>query len=109
MGWLSSPILLIATAPKWKNLLHRALIDGLIRRLDYLKYLSDGTPQGEARIENVRELLTVAAEYQEIGLAGFLEEVALVSDLDRADFGNNAVTLMTIACRQRFGISQWSL
>jgi DNA helicase-2/ATP-dependent DNA helicase PcrA len=73
-----------------------ALIDGLIRRLDYLKYLSDGTPQGEARIENVRELLTVAAEYQEIGLAGFLEEVSLVSDLDRADFGNNAVTLMTI-------------
>jgi DNA helicase-2/ATP-dependent DNA helicase PcrA len=73
-----------------------ALIDGLIRRLDYLKYLSDGTPQGEARIENVRELLTVAAEYQEIGLAGFLEEVSLVSDLDRADFGNNAVTLMTL-------------
>jgi len=73
-----------------------SLIDGLIRRLDYLKYLSDGTPQGEARIENVRELLTVAAEYQDMGLVGFLEEVALVSDLDRADFGNNAVTLMTL-------------
>jgi DNA helicase-2/ATP-dependent DNA helicase PcrA len=43
----------------------------------------------------VRELLTVAAEYQDMGLAGFLEEVSLVSDLDRADFGN-AVTLMTI-------------
>jgi DNA helicase-2/ATP-dependent DNA helicase PcrA len=73
-----------------------ALIDGLIRRLDYLRYLTDGTPQGEARIENVRELLTVAAEYQDIGLAGFLEEVSLVSDLDRADFGSNAVTLMTL-------------
>jgi DNA helicase-2/ATP-dependent DNA helicase PcrA len=73
-----------------------ALIDGLIRRLDYLKYLSDGTPQGEARIENVRELLTVAAEYHDMGLSGFLEEVALVSDLDRADFGSNAVTLMTL-------------
>jgi DNA helicase-2/ATP-dependent DNA helicase PcrA len=73
-----------------------ALIDGLIRRLDYLKHLADGTPQGEARVENVRELLTVAAEYQDMGLAGFLEEVSLVSDLDRADFGSNVVTLMTI-------------
>jgi DNA helicase-2/ATP-dependent DNA helicase PcrA len=73
-----------------------ALIDSLIRRLDYLKYLTDGTPQGEARVENVRELLTVAAEYQDMGMAGFLEEVALVSDLDRADFGSNVVTLMTL-------------
>jgi DNA helicase II / ATP-dependent DNA helicase PcrA len=72
------------------------LVDGLIRRLDYLRYINDGTLQGEARVENVRELLSVAAEYQELGLAGFLEEVSLVSDLDRADFGNNVVTLMTI-------------
>jgi DNA helicase-2/ATP-dependent DNA helicase PcrA len=73
-----------------------ALVDSLIRRLDYLRYLSDGTPQGEARVENVKELLSVAAEYQDLGLAGFLEEVSLVSDLDRADFGSNAVTLMTL-------------
>jgi DNA helicase-2/ATP-dependent DNA helicase PcrA len=73
-----------------------ALIDSLIRRLDYLRFLSDGTPQGEARVENVRELLTVAAEYHDMGLAGFLEEVSLVSDVDRADFNGNAVTLMTI-------------
>jgi DNA helicase-2/ATP-dependent DNA helicase PcrA len=72
------------------------LVDGLIRRLDYLRYINDGTLQGEARVENVRELLSVAAEYQELGMAGFLEEVSLVSDLDRADFGNNVVTLMTI-------------
>jgi DNA helicase-2/ATP-dependent DNA helicase PcrA len=44
----------------------------------------------------VRELLTVAAEYHDMGLAGFLEEVSLVSDLDRADFGSNVVTLMTL-------------
>jgi DNA helicase-2/ATP-dependent DNA helicase PcrA len=79
-----------------EELAPRRFIDGLIRRLDYLKFLSDGTPQGEARVENVRELLTVAAEYQDMGMAGFLEEVALVSDLDRADFGSNAVTLMTL-------------
>jgi DNA helicase-2/ATP-dependent DNA helicase PcrA len=72
------------------------LIDSLIRRIDYLKFLDDGSPQGEARQENVRELLSVAQEYQDEGLAGFLEEVALVSDLDGADFNGDAVTLMTL-------------
>ncbi len=72
------------------------LIDSLLRRIDYLNYLDDGTPQGEARQENVKELLSVAREYQELGLDGFLEEVALVSDLDGADFTNDAVTLMTL-------------
>lgn len=72
------------------------LIDSLLRRIGYLDYLNDGTPQGEARQENVRELLSVAQEYQEEGLAGFLEEVALVSDLDGADFTGDAVTLMTL-------------
>ncbi|MCA9330795.1 DUF3553 domain-containing protein, partial [Candidatus Saccharibacteria bacterium] len=51
---------------------------------------------GEARQENVRELLSVAKSYQDTGLDGFLEEVSLVSDLDTADFGTNAVTLMTL-------------
>ena len=73
-----------------------ALIDGLLRRLDYLHLLEDGTPQGEARVENVRELLSVAAEYNDMGLDGFLEEVSLVSDLDNTDFGSNFVTLMTL-------------
>jgi DNA helicase-2/ATP-dependent DNA helicase PcrA len=72
------------------------LIDSLVRRIDYMEFLSDGTPAGEARQENVRELLSVAKEYNELGLAGFLEEVSLVSDLDTADFGTNVVTLMTL-------------
>lgn len=72
------------------------LVDSLLRRIDYLHYLDDGTLQGEARQENVKELLSVAREYQEAGLAGFLEEVALVSDLDGADFSGDAVTLMTL-------------
>lgn len=72
------------------------LIDSLLRRIDYLHYLDDGTPQGEARQENVKELLSVAQEYSEEGLAGFLEEVALVSDIDSANFDGDAVTLMTL-------------
>ena len=72
------------------------LVDSLLRRIDYLHYLDDGTLQGEARQENVKELLSVAREYQDEGLAGFLEEVALVSDLDSANFEGDAVTLMTL-------------
>ncbi len=72
------------------------LIDSLIRRLDYLNYLDDGGLQGESRQENVKELISVAQEYQELGLAGFLEEVALISDIDQADMNGNAVTLMTL-------------
>ncbi len=72
------------------------LIDALIRRISYLTYLHDGTPQGESRQENVRELLSVAREYQDVGLEGFLEEVALMSDADTKDTSGNAVTLMTL-------------
>ncbi len=72
------------------------LIDSLLRRIDYLAFLDDGTAQGESRKENVQELISVAQEYQDQGLDGFLEEVALVSDLDTAEFGNQAITLMTL-------------
>ena len=72
------------------------LIESLTRRLDYLHYLQDGTPQGEARVENVKELLSVASQYQDTGLNGFLEEVALVSDIDQADLNSDAVILMTL-------------
>ena len=78
------------------ELMPASLIDSLIRRLNYLESLKDGTPQGEARIENVRELLSAASEYADAGLAGFLEEVSLVSDLDAADMGSDAVILMTL-------------
>ncbi|HSX35721.1 MAG TPA: UvrD-helicase domain-containing protein [Patescibacteria group bacterium] len=72
------------------------IIDSLIRRIDYLHYLDDRTPQAESRQENVKELIGVAQEYHDVGLAGFLEEVALVSDVDQANFDGNAVTLMTL-------------
>jgi len=73
-----------------------ALIDSLLRRLDYMSFLNDGTLQGESRQENVRELISVAQSYQDLGLQGFLEEVGLISDIDSANFDNNAVTLMTL-------------
>lgn len=72
------------------------LLDSLLRRLDYFTYIDDGTPQGEARSENVKELVSVAKGYQELGLDGFLEEVSLVSDIDSYDTKGNSVTLMTL-------------
>lgn len=73
-----------------------ALLDSLIRRLDYLNYLDDGSVQGESRQENVRELLSVAQEYRDLGVAGFLEEIALISDVDETNFGSDSVMLMTL-------------
>lgn len=73
-----------------------ALLDSLLRRIDYFAYIDDGTPQGESRAENVRELVSVTQSYQDLGLDGFLEEMALISDLDSAEFGSDAVTLMTV-------------
>lgn len=78
------------------DLMPASLLDALLRRLDYLRFLSDGTPQGEARIENVKELLSVANQYQEAGLDNFLEAVALISDLDTTDMKSDAVILMTL-------------
>lgn len=74
----------------------KGLVDSLIRRLDYLNYLNDGTIQSESRQENVKELLSVAEEYSDLGLGGFLEEVALISDVDQANFNKDNVTLMTL-------------
>lgn len=72
------------------------LLDALIKRIQYFKYLDDGTIQGESRVENVRELLSVAKGYADNNLAGFLEEIALVSDTDNEGKSENAVTLMTL-------------
>ncbi len=72
------------------------IIDTLLRRIDYFAYLDDKTVQGESRQENVRELISVAKNYQDLGLDGFLEEVSLVSDLDSLDTSAGAVTLMTL-------------
>lgn len=72
------------------------LIDSLLRRIEYIDYLNDGTIQSEARIENVNELLSVAKVYQDAGLEDFLEEVSLVSEVETEGQNNSAVTLMTL-------------
>lgn len=72
------------------------LLEKLIKRLDFYQFLDDGTPQSDARIENVKELLSVAKAYIDTGLENFLEEIALVSDLDNLSDSIDSVTLMTL-------------
>ncbi len=63
-------------------------------------HLQDGTDQGEIRRENVRELFNVTAKFDHLpwheGLETFLEEVALITDLDNLTDERNSVTLMTL-------------
>lgn len=72
----------------------------LIERIGYEEYLNDGTVGGEERVENVKELLSVAQEYIDVhgvsDLEGFLEEISLVADIDNWNPEEKALTLMTI-------------
>lgn len=74
------------------------LIDNVIQSIEYEKYLDDGTAEGEARKQNVQELLSVANKYDdaENSLAAFLEGVALIADVDNYQEESDKVTLMTI-------------
>ncbi len=77
---------------------------GLIKHVldysGYKKFLDDGTVEGEARLENIYELISVASKYDalEAGLSLniFLEEIALIGDIDMLNTQDNAITLMTI-------------
>jgi DNA helicase-2/ATP-dependent DNA helicase PcrA len=72
------------------------LLELVLKRSGYVRYLDDGSIQATDRIENVKELLSVAATYNELTLEGFLEEIALIADLDNYSSDSNAVTLMTL-------------
>ena len=72
------------------------LIDAIVRRSRYIEFLDDDTIAAGDRIENVKELLSVAREYNDVGLAGFLEEVSLISDIDGYEPDAPMLTLMTL-------------
>ena len=76
------------------------LFDLVLERAGYAEYIRDGTEQGEERWNNVMELRSVASEYADlaprVGLTTFLEEVALVSDVDNYDERANAPTFLTL-------------
>lgn len=69
------------------------LIDEIATATSYKSFILDGTEEGEMRWENIEELKSVAAKSE--NLEEFLENVALVSDIDSYDRSAEAVTLMT--------------
>lgn len=76
--------------------LARSIVDeiGILRELR-----NDGTDESMDRMYNVQELLSGISEYTDntegATLEGFLQEVSLVTDIDKYDTDKNAVTLMT--------------
>ena len=86
------------------------LTNALVEDLDFLTLLRGEGPEGDDRAENVRELIAGASDFdsgrvldaEEEGrdrftdLDLFLQQVALVADVDRHDPGADSVTLMTL-------------
>jgi DNA helicase-2/ATP-dependent DNA helicase PcrA len=75
-----------------------SLVDTLIDRTDYKPYIM-ADEDGEDRWENVQELRAVVLQYDELksehALASFLEDVALITDVDEMD-ASDSVTLITL-------------
>jgi DNA helicase-2/ATP-dependent DNA helicase PcrA len=76
------------------------LLDLVLERTGYARWVQDGSKEGEDRWQNILELRTVAQEYASLpveeGLTTLLEEIALVSDTDSLDETNDAPTLLTL-------------
>ena len=80
-------------------------MEAVLERTGYLKGLrAEGTDEAKGRIENIGELVTKLAEFElakkeegeEPTLDAFLEEVALIADIDNMEENNNVVVLMTL-------------
>ncbi len=77
------------------------ILESILDRTGYLTQLEESTdPQDQARAENIGELLSVAKDFQDTNPSGtvedFLEQVALVNDVDSFEQEEAKVTLMTL-------------
>ena len=73
------------------------LLEQVIEQTKYLQYLRDEYgPDADERIENVNELKGAAFNAGDKKLGEFLEDVALVADVDAYDQNQNSVVLMTL-------------
>ena len=77
------------------------VIQEILDETGYVKELeAENTDEARARIENIDELISKASAYDETAenpsLSGFLEEVALVADIDSLQEGSDYVVLMTL-------------
>jgi len=80
----------------------RELMDDILEATGYVKELEEeDTDEARDRIENIDEFINKIVAYVETAddeptLSGFLEEVALVADIDNLDESNDVVVLMTL-------------
>ena len=77
------------------------LMDEIIEDTGYVAELdAEGTDEARARIENIDELISKIVAYEESveqpTLSGFLEEVALIADIDNLEEDSDYVVLMTL-------------
>jgi ATP-dependent DNA helicase UvrD/PcrA len=78
------------------------ILEAVLDQTGYLRELDQSKdPQDQGRVENLRELVSVAREFEEsaaeVSLDAFLEQVSLVSDADTVpDASGGVVTLMTL-------------
>lgn len=76
------------------------LLDLIVDRTGYGDYLKMQGVEGEGRLENIEELKSTMAKYEEDAdepsLSGFLEEIALYTDIDNMDENGDYVVLMTM-------------
>ena len=77
------------------------ILEAILDRTGYLAQLEESTdPQDQVRAENIGELLSVAKDFQDTNPTGtvedFLEQVALVNDVDSFEQEESKVTLMTL-------------
>lgn len=77
------------------------LVEKILEDTGYVQELEiEDTVESNGRIENINEFISKIADYtnreDEPTLSGFLEEVALVSDIDSLDENSDYVALMTI-------------
>lgn len=88
-----------------KELTISELMQEILEETGYIESLKEeGSEEAESRIENIDELISKITAYEETcedrdepaTLNGFLEEVALVADIDSLDESNDYVVLMTL-------------
>lgn len=72
------------------------LLDRVVEDTGYQAYIQDRSEEGQDRWENVLELRNVTTEYDEEGLASFLEAMSLVADQDTLPEAVDAPTMLTL-------------
>ena len=76
------------------------LLDELLSKSGYEKYLKEQGEEGLMRLENINELKSTMANYEENAeepsLSGFLEEISLYTDIDSFDENSDYVAMMTM-------------